>query len=122
MTDMTKELKRILIADDQEDIVRSIGEMLAPFYSVDTATAGSEVLLMCSRQTFDGLIIDVDFGPGMSGLEIASIVRSRDKNIKILIFSALDYSDPVRQQVVDIGAAFCEKPLGLEFVRKKLDG
>lgn len=114
-------MKNVLVADDQPDVVRSIQDMLGPFYCVDVATSGSEVLQMCSCKTYDGLIIDVEFGPGVSGLEVSSIVRARDKEIRILIFSATDYSDAVRQQAVDIGAAFCEKPLSLQSVRKALD-
>jgi DNA-binding response OmpR family regulator len=113
-------VKNIIVADDKEEIINSINDMLAPFYRVDVATTGSEVLRMCYQNAYHGLIIDVSFGPGMSGLEVASILRARDKAIKILIFSAIDYSDEVRQHVVDIGAAFCEKPLSLEFVRKTL--
>jgi CheY-like chemotaxis protein len=114
-------MKKLLIADDEMDIVESIKEMLTPYYQVDTATAGFEVLQLCERERYEGLIIDVDFGPGISGLEVASILRTDNKDIKILIFSAIDYSDAVRQQVVDIGAVFCEKPLSLSFIRKILE-
>ena len=115
-------MKRILIADDDREIVESIREMLSPYYTTDIATTGLEILQLCERETYDGLIIDVDFGPGISGLEIASIVRAQSKDIRILIFSAVDYSDAIRQQAVDLGAIFCEKPLDLDFVHEILEG
>ncbi len=95
--------------------------MLAPFYSVDVANTGVEVLRMCNEKGYDGLIIDVEFGPGMSGLEVASVLRGQNKTLRILVFSATDYSSAVRQQVVDLGGIFCEKPLSLEFVRSALE-
>jgi CheY-like chemotaxis protein len=115
-------MKRVLIADDRKDIVETIRDMLTPYYCVDIATAGLEVLYLCEQEVYEGLIIDVNFDNGVSGIEVASILRANDKAIKILIFSAIDYSDAVRQQVVDIGAVFCEKPLSLGFVRKTLEG
>jgi DNA-binding response OmpR family regulator len=102
-------------------LVESIREMLSPSYVVDIATNGFSVLRLCQENTYAGLIIDVDFGPGMSGLEVASILRNSDKQIKIIIFSAIDYSNAVRQRVVNIGAVFCEKPITLQFIYKVLE-
>ena len=109
-------MKHILVADDEIDIVESMREMLSPYFAVDIATTGIEILRLCDKESYEGLIIDVDFGPGIGGLEIASLVREKNKNIKILIFSAVDYSDAIRQQAVDLGAVFCEKPLDLAMV------
>lgn len=114
-------MKEILVADDDVEIVNSIKEMLAPYCSIDTATTGIEVLQTFEKRQFNGLIIDVDFGPGINGLEIASILRARNKDLRILVFSATDYSDAIRQQVVDIGAVFCEKPLRLNVIRKLME-
>ena len=109
-------MKHILVADDEIDIVESMRGMLSPYFVVDIATTGIEILRLCDKESYDGLIIDVDFGPGISGLEIVSIIREKNKNIKIVIFSAVDYSDAIRQQAVDLGAVFCEKPLDLGMV------
>lgn len=111
-------MKRILVADDRLDVVASIQEMLAPYFEVETATTGMHVLQLCEKHHFDGLIIDVEFPEGISGLETASRVRAANKEIKLLVFSATNYTDAVRQKVVDIGGVFCEKPLKLDFVRR----
>ena len=111
-------MKSLLVADDDSQIVESIKEMLVPYYEVDISTTGIEILKMLGSKDYFGFITDIDFGPGISGLEIATMVRSKDKHIRILIFSAIDYSDAVRQQVVDIGAVFAEKPLNLDLVRR----
>jgi len=94
--------------------------MLTPYYDVDVASSGIEVLQLCEGFPYYGLLIDVDFGPGISGLEIAAALRSLNKEIRIIVFSAIDYSDAVRQQVVDLGAQFIEKPLSLDDVLEKL--
>ncbi len=119
-TAMNFQLRRVLVADDKEDILWGIQEMLAPYYQVDVATSGSEVLKLWDETSYYALIIDVSFGPGISGLEAASAIRAEDKEIRIIVFSAKEYSDAVRQQVVNLGAQFIEKPLVLSDVLEKL--
>lgn len=114
-------MKRILVSDDRIDVVQSIQSMLSPYCAVDTATTGLDTLIMFKKNEYDGLIIDVAFENGMNGLEIATKLRSKHKNLIIIIFSATNYSDSDRQQAVDIGAVFREKPLLREDVRKIMD-
>ena len=114
--------KAIIVADDKENIVKSMKKMLEPYYDVATATSGLDVLGLCRHKRYDGLIIDVLFEGGMSGLETATLVRETDKNIKIIVMSAVEYSSETRQQTLTIGASFLEKPLRLERIRKILEG
>lgn len=113
-------MKRILVADDKQEVLDSLKEMLLPYYDVNTAMSGFEVLQLCSKIHYDCIIIDVNFEYGISGLQVATILRSQDKKIRILIFSAIDYSQSVRQHAVNIGATFCEKPLSLDQIHKIL--
>ncbi len=67
---------------------------------------------MLDKKKYDGLIIDVEFKSGMSGLETVAILREQDfAYLKIIIFSATDYSNSVRQRAIQLGAVFCEKPI-----------
>ncbi len=111
---------RILVADDETDIVESLKEMLAPYYEVDTATSGLEVLRMVKQKSYTGLILDVQFKPGMNGLEIAARLQSKNADIKIIIFSAF-YSKEIQQQAIGLGAVLYEKPLSLEKIRKVME-
>ena len=102
-------MKKILIADDRLEIVESIKSMLQNLCIADTATTGLDTLLMFKNNIYDGIIIDVAFETGMNGLEIATKLRSKYGQFPILIFSATNYSDAIRQQAIDIGASFREK-------------
>lgn len=112
----------IIVADDKANIVKSMRKMLEPYYEVTTATSGIDVLDLCHDKQYDALIIDVIFEGGMSGLETAKLLRETDKNIRIIIISAVDYSSATRQQAISIGASFLEKPLQVEHIRKILEG
>lgn len=114
-------MKRILVADDDKEVVESLNEALSPYCYVDIATTGLEVLQRFAQRAYSGLIIDVHFEKGVNGLDIATMLRAKHKDLKILVFSATDYSNAVRQRVVDIGGSFSEKPLEIEFIRKVME-
>lgn len=109
-------MKRLLVADNDSELLGSVESMLAPYYVVDTATSGLEVLDLFEKNHYTGLIIDVDFEQGINGLQIAERLRKKSKDLRIIIFSATNYSDAERQQAIDIGATFHEKPLPIELI------
>lgn len=65
-------------------------------------------------EAFDALLIDVVFKDGMSGIETAKLVREVDPSIKIVVMSVVDYSFEIRQEVVNLGGTFVEKPIPVE--------
>ena len=114
-------MKKILIADNSRDVLDSMEKMLAPFFCIQTATTGYGVLKLLAKENYGGVILDVDFGSGINGLEIASIIRERNREIKIIIFSAVNYSSDILQRTRDMGATFCEKPVKLNFILKIME-
>jgi len=114
-------MQRILVADNEPEIVNSMKEMLSPYYIVDIATYGFEVLKLCGEIKYDGIIMDIDFGAGINGIEIATLLREKDKTVKIIIFSAVAYSKEIKQKANDLCVFFFEKPIDLEKVLKSFD-
>jgi len=114
-------MKRILIVDDDAFILESTKKTLEPFFEVDTSTSCSGALELAQNKTYYGLITDVDFGGGMNGLELISRIRTIQKELFIMVVSGIHYSDAVRQQTVELGASFTERPLTLEFVRRIME-
>jgi CheY-like chemotaxis protein len=116
-------MKRILVADDDQQILLSIQRMLSPYYEVNTAMTATETLEKLDEGKYDGLIIDVEFKSGMNGLETVALLREEGHTqLKIIIFSATDYSNTVRQRAVELGAVFCEKPIEEHQIRAEFDG
>jgi CheY-like chemotaxis protein len=115
-------MKKILVADDDQQVLLSIKKMLSAYYEVDTASTALETLETLKKKTYDGLIIDVEFRSGMSGLETVAMLReNKYMNLKIIIFSATDYSNAIVQRAVELGAVFCEKPLKEHSIRSVMD-
>ena len=112
--------KKLLVADDREDVVNGLKGMLEQIYDVDTAMSGLEVMRKCQTTQYFGLLIDIRFDSGISGVEAAASVRATNKEIIIIVFSGYEYSDAIRRKVIEIGAQFMQKPLTLEAVQRRL--
>jgi DNA-binding response OmpR family regulator len=106
------DLRRILVADDDAQSVKSIGEMLRPHFFVDTATTGSRALELWDQDPYYAVLLDADFGPGISGIETAEMIREVSSEVKIIVFSER-YSESVKRKVLNLRAQFMSKPLAL---------
>jgi len=61
---------RVLVADDEEDILEVIQDRLeACGFTVITATNGAEALRKITTERFDGVFLDVKM-PEMTGIEV----------------------------------------------------
>jgi two-component system, OmpR family, response regulator len=59
-------VKRLLIVDDDADILASLEFVLAERYAVDVATNGQEALRLLGERRYDALVLDLMM-PVMSG-------------------------------------------------------
>lgn len=67
---MSVSLKRLLIVDDELNILKSLQRMLEHKYAVDVASSGAEALIKLSDPTkiTDVILCDLSM-PGMSGVQ-----------------------------------------------------
>ena len=110
---------RILVVDDEPDIVANLSHLLSGRgYEVNTAFNGEEALNSLKNKTPDLILLDLKM-PGISGFEVASIVKVKYPEIKIVVISG--YVDEVEGLVKDkfLEAAFL-KPVRLQDLYQKL--
>ncbi|MCB9107091.1 MAG: response regulator [Anaerolineales bacterium] len=73
--------EKVLIVDDEKDVLDLCKRILeTQGYDVRTAGSGYEVIELTNREHFDLLLTDIKM-PGMSGLEIAQILKQSDPGI-----------------------------------------
>jgi CheY-like chemotaxis protein len=86
----------ILVVDDDQEVREILAETLVEFgYCVVQASSGEEALpLLASRLDIGMLITDVRM-PGMSGLELAELARSRDSELKVIVISGYFLPQPI---------------------------
>src|SRR5438034_5737984 len=87
---------RILVVEDEADLLRSIAQALREEgYAVDTAANGEDGLFNAENSDYDAIVLDVMM-PKMDGWEMLSRLR-KTKKIPVLMLTARDQSrDRVR--------------------------
>ena len=126
---MDNQPKKILIADDDENIRTTLGSILSiQGYNVVTASNGEETLDKIREESPDLLILDLMM-PEMDGASVAFDLSSKadGKKMPIIIVSGLILEDTGKAaDLKKTNALFLKKPFEIEeligLVEKALEG
>lgn len=111
---------KILLVEDEERLLESIREGLVHSgYVVDTAIDGEEGSFMAFTNDYDLIILDINL-PKKDGFEILREIRERDREVNIIMLTALsDVDDRVRG--FDLGANdYVLKPFHFEELKARI--
>ncbi|MBN2390199.1 MAG: response regulator [Anaerolineae bacterium] len=112
--------QRILIVDDDPAVFLTLAasiERINPTYEVDTCENGAEALACLESHQYILLLTDYSM-PGMSGIDLARVVREQSSDTHIIMMTAYG-SDELRDQVVDLNLdAFVDKPFTVKKIRE----
>jgi two-component system KDP operon response regulator KdpE len=116
---MSKTGARILVVDDEIEIVRALQRSLEKHgYEVFTAGSGEEALEAIAAHRPDLMILDLGL-PGMSGLEVCRRVRAQS-NLPIIVLSVKD-TERDKVMALDLGADdYVSKPFGMDEVLARI--
>ena len=116
---MSKSGARILVVDDEIEILRALQRSLtAHGFDVFTATTGEEALEAIAHYRPDLMLLDLGL-PGMSGLEVCKRVRSQS-NLPIIVLSVKD-TERDKVLALDLGADdYVSKPFGMNEVLARI--
>ena len=108
-----KETKKILIVDDNDDVVTTYRVVLERMgYGVDIARDGNECLEKIEQNKPDIVLLDVLL-PGLSGNEVCRLIKetARTSDIPVVAITASVAAD-TREKMAQVGAdAFLLKPI-----------
>jgi signal transduction histidine kinase len=117
------EKPKILIVDDQARNLDVLDAMLGDMdCTLIRATTSDEALLCLVRHEFAALVLDIKM-PGMSGLELATLVkqRKRSQHVPILFLTAHSVTDDDVLRGYGAGAVdYLSKPINAEILRSKI--
>lgn len=116
---MGKSGARILIVDDEVEIVRALQRSLvAHGYEVFTAHSGEEALEAWRASRPDVMLLDLGL-PGMSGLDVCQQVRAQS-SLPIIVLSVKG-AERDKVQALDLGADdYVPKPFGIDEVLARI--
>jgi len=116
---MSKGGARILVVDDEVEIVRALQRSLvAHGFEVFTAYSGEEALEAVSHYRPDVMVLDLGL-PGISGLDVCREVRAQS-NLPIIVLSVKD-TERDKVLALDLGADdYVSKPFGVNEVLARI--
>ncbi len=122
-------MAKILIVDDDPDIVESMRVVLESHgYRVSCAASGQEGLRMTRQESPDLIVLDVMMPEGMDGFEVAREIKKdpKMKHIPILMLTAigektgLDFQKEAGDKDWLPVEDYCSKPLNHDTLLKKV--
>ena len=112
--------KKVLIVDDEEEIVAFMGRFLKRL-NIDSvlAISGEEALEKYNQEKFDCVFLDVHLG-GISGIEVLKKIKAINPDAKVVIITGSISSDN-KAKVLENGATdYIQKPIDLADFKKKV--
>jgi two-component system sensor histidine kinase/response regulator len=81
---------RILVVDDEYSIRSSIAEMIEMFgfFSENAASAQEALEYLQKNPQTDIVLLDIDLGVGLSGIELLPIIREKYKYVQVIMFTS----------------------------------
>lgn len=112
---------KIMIVDDEQDILERLANLISKRFvcDTDTAASGEAALDKLKKNKFDLVILDIKM-PGLSGLDVIREAVKFTPDTKFLMVSAYD-SDEIAGEALRAGAAdFVSKFQTVEGVERKV--
>jgi CheY-like chemotaxis protein len=110
--------KRILVVDDEPDILQLVRAMLGSHgYVVHGALGGPEALEAVAAETFDLVLLDVMM-PEMSGFEVCRRIKrsERSRNLPVVFLTAMWGGEALKEGLEAGALMYIRKP----FTSRKL--
>jgi two-component system response regulator (stage 0 sporulation protein F) len=113
---MTDSLGRILVVDDEDNVVEVLSEYFSgQGYTVATASNGEEALRTLPDFRPSVMLLDVRM-PGIDGVEVLRRVRAGDKNVAVIMVTANEDVELARE-TLKLGAFdYVAKPFDFDYL------
>ena len=90
---MTTSAARILIADDQPDVIEALRLLIKPEgFQIDTADSPGAVMRAIERREYDVILMDLNYArdttSGQEGLDLLAQIRSADDTTPVVVMTA----------------------------------
>ena len=108
-------MPRILIADDQADVLAALGLLLkGERFQIESASSPEDVLRMLETHEFDVVLIDLNYArdttSGSEGLDLLSRIRTADPTLPVVVMTAWGSVDLAVEAMRRGARDFIQKP------------
>lgn len=107
-------LPRVLVADDQADVLEALRFLLLDDYEADFVTSTSAVIEAVQQRPYDLLLIDLNYArdttSGREGLELLSRVREMNESLPVVVMTGWGTIDTAVEAMRRGARSFVQKP------------
>jgi len=111
---------RVLLVDDEEELVETIAERLELRGIVaETVTNGEEALQRVLEKPFDVVLLDVKM-PGLGGMEVLKLIRMQRPNTQVILITGHASVENGDRRLLEGAFYFIVKPVDIEVLVDKM--
>ena len=111
---------RILVVDDDEAIRDALRVILEDDYDVVCVDSGFKAVEEIKNQVFDLVFLDIVM-PEMNGIEALRRIKAHDKNLDIIMVSAIDRAQEATDSIKYGAYDYITKPFDHEIILNRLE-
>jgi two-component system, sensor histidine kinase and response regulator len=108
--------RTLLIVDDEEGPRQSLRVVFKSEYDLLLASDGATAIEMARKQKIDAAILDIRM-TGMSGIEVLQGLKTVDPHIEVIMLTAYETIDTVRQALRHGACDYLNKPFDIPAIR-----
>ncbi|MCX5687450.1 MAG: response regulator [Candidatus Omnitrophica bacterium] len=114
--------RKILIIDDEEALLKNIGDFLKILgYDVFTSPNSSNGLELLRNHKPELLLLDLHLKDGITGIEVLRAAKMLKPDLKIVISSGFGEEEEIKKSCFSFGAnAFLSKPTSLKILSETI--
>ena len=108
--------RKILLIDDEETLLKNIGDFLrVTGYSVFTSSNSTDGLELLRNHGPDLLLLDLHLKEGLTGMQVLRAAKMLKPDLKVIILSGFGEEEDTKNSCISLGAsAFLGKPTSLK--------
>src|SRR3989338_2495864 len=109
---------KLLVVDDESDICDFVKSFFKDRgFQVSSASSGEDAISVAKKEKPDLVLLDIKM-KGMDGMAVLKHIKDIDKNIKIIMVTALEDQDKMHE-AYKLGASdYITKPLVLDYLEQ----
>lgn len=114
--------RKILIIDDEETLLKNIGDFLsASGYVVFTSPNSTDGLELLRNHDPELLLLDLHLKEGLTGIQVLRAAKMLKPDLKVVISSGFGEEEETKKSCFSLGAsAFLSKPTSLKSLSESI--
>lgn len=107
--------RRLLVVDDEREVVELLKEHFEATYDVDTAPDGKKALKLIRARRPDLILLDIQL-PGLNGLEVMKRIQSVEPKPVVIVVTATEDTDVAAQAMTHGAFSYVPKPFDFQYL------